>query len=151
MFETPEAWKLWDAHSIDGWYLGSSLEHYRNSVIWVKNSRAERISDTVWFKFKHSKACTVCHRPVSLHNYQSKFTPGLWSHEMRSTKFALAVDNFGIKYESNEDAQHLIDSLTPFYKITVDKDGKQFIGLTLIGITRIKTYKFQCLATSKRH
>ncbi|KAL7503103.1 hypothetical protein ACHAXN_000949, partial [Cyclotella atomus] len=46
LFETPEAWKSWDAHSIDGWYLGSSLEHYRNSVIWVKNSRAERISDT---------------------------------------------------------------------------------------------------------
>jgi hypothetical protein len=63
--------------------------------------------------------------------HQSKFTPGLWTHETRKTKFALVVDDFGIKYESEEDAQHLIDSLTPFYKITVDKDGTRFIGLTL--------------------
>ena len=62
---------------------------------------------------------------------QSKFTPGLWMHETRSTKFALVVDDFGIKYESKEDAQHLIDSLTPFYDITVDWEGTRFIGLTL--------------------
>jgi hypothetical protein len=41
------------------------------------------------------------------------------------------VDDFGIKYEREEDAQHLIDSLTPFYNITVDREGKRFIGLTL--------------------
>jgi hypothetical protein len=63
--------------------------------------------------------------------YQSKFTPGLWTHETRSIKFALVVDDFGIKYESEEDAQHLIDSLTPFYSITTDKEGTRFIGLTL--------------------
>jgi hypothetical protein len=63
--------------------------------------------------------------------HQSQFTPGLWTHETRSTKFALVVDDFGIRYKSEEDAQHLIDSLTPFYSITVDKEGKRFIGLTL--------------------
>ena len=62
--------------------------------------------------------------------YQSKFTPGLWLHKTRSIKFALVVDDFGIKYERDEDAQHLIDSLTPHYKITIDKDGTRFIGLT---------------------
>jgi hypothetical protein len=63
--------------------------------------------------------------------YQSKFTPGLWMHKTRSTKFALVVDDFGIKYESDDDAQHLIDSLTPFYDISIDKEGQRFIGLTL--------------------
>jgi hypothetical protein len=63
--------------------------------------------------------------------HQSKYTPGLWTHETRSTKFALVVDDFGIKYESEEDAQHLIDSLTPHYQITTDKEGTRFIGLTL--------------------
>jgi hypothetical protein len=33
--------------------------------------------------------------------YQSKFTPGLWTHDTRNTKFALVVDDFGIKYESD--------------------------------------------------
>jgi hypothetical protein len=28
--------------------------------------------------------------------HQSQFTPGLWTHETRSTKFALVVDDFGI-------------------------------------------------------
>ena len=62
---------------------------------------------------------------------QSQYTPGLWMHKTRSTKFALVVDDFGIKYESEEDAQHLLDSLTPFYEIKVDKEGTRFIGLTL--------------------
>ena len=62
---------------------------------------------------------------------QSKFTPGLWTHKTRSIKFALVVDDFAIKYENEEDAQHLLDSLTPHYQITVDKEGTRFIGLTL--------------------
>ena len=40
------------------------------------------------------------------------------------------MDDFGIKYERDEDAQHLIDSLTPHYKITINQDGTRFIGLT---------------------
>lgn len=52
--------------------------------------------------------------------YQSKLTPGLWTHETRSSKFASVVDDFGIKYKREEDAQHLIGALTPFYNITVD-------------------------------
>jgi hypothetical protein len=63
--------------------------------------------------------------------HQSKFTPGLWTHETRSIKFALVVDDFGIKYKNEEDAQHLIESLTPHYKITTDREGTRFIGLTL--------------------
>ena len=62
---------------------------------------------------------------------QSKFTPGLWYHETRNIKFALVVDDFGIKYEREEDAQHLIESLTPHYQITTDMKGERFIGLTL--------------------
>eukprot|EP00956_Cyclotella_meneghiniana_P045361 scaffold364543_cov146-Cyclotella_meneghiniana.AAC.1 len=63
--------------------------------------------------------------------YQSKFTPGLWLHKTRNIQFALVVDDFGIKYVKDEDAQYLIDSITPFYDITIDKEGKRFIGLTL--------------------
>jgi hypothetical protein len=41
------------------------------------------------------------------------------------------VDDFGIKYENEEDTQHLIESLTPHYKITTDREGARFIRLTL--------------------
>jgi hypothetical protein len=43
----------WAMKSIDGWYLQSSLEHYRCHVIYVKQTKSERISDTVFFKTKN--------------------------------------------------------------------------------------------------
>ena len=46
-------------NSVDGWYLGTSDEHYRCHVIYVKHSRSKRISDTVHFKHKHITAPTL--------------------------------------------------------------------------------------------
>jgi len=43
----------WAERSIDGWYLGTSLEHYRCHIIHVKKTKSERISDTVFFKHKY--------------------------------------------------------------------------------------------------
>ena len=41
------------------------------------------------------------------------------------------MDDFGIKYRSKEDAQHLLSSLQKHYTVTVDWEGKKFCGLTL--------------------
>ncbi len=38
---------------IDGWYLGTSQEHYQCHIIHVKKTRSIRISDTVLFKVKY--------------------------------------------------------------------------------------------------
>ena len=51
--ETPDNRHTWDTHALDGWYIGTSMEHYRNQIVWCKDTRAERISDTVWFKHKY--------------------------------------------------------------------------------------------------
>ena len=56
---------------------------------------------------------------------------GLWRHKTRKTIFALCVDDFGIKYHSKEDAQHLIDALSTHYDITIDWTGRTYCGLTL--------------------
>jgi hypothetical protein len=40
-------------HSINGWYLQTSPEHYRCHVIYVKNTKSRRISDSAFFKHKH--------------------------------------------------------------------------------------------------
>jgi hypothetical protein len=47
LFETPEVQKSWDPHSVNGWYIGTSMEHYRNHKVYCKKTSAERISDTV--------------------------------------------------------------------------------------------------------
>ncbi len=40
----------WAENSINGWYLQTSLEHYQCHVIYVKQTKSERVSDTVFFK-----------------------------------------------------------------------------------------------------
>ena len=63
--------------------------------------------------------------------YQSKIIPGLWKHKTRPTIFALIVDDFGIKYMSLEDLNHLIDSLKKYYNVKVDLDGKEYLKIEL--------------------
>ena len=48
----PSRRKSWDMRGIDGWSIGVSLEHYRCQKVIAKNSKAERISDTVEFRHK---------------------------------------------------------------------------------------------------
>jgi hypothetical protein len=47
-------------------------------------------------------------------------TPGLWRHITRRTTFTLAVDDFGIKFFSKHDADHLFDAIATKYALTKD-------------------------------
>ena len=58
-------------------------------------------------------------------------TPSLWKHHTRSTIFTLVVDDFGIRYNSEQDANHLLNALRDLYDISVDWAGKLYCGLTL--------------------
>ena len=42
--------------ALDGWSTGVSLEHYRCQKVITKESRAERVSDTV--EFRHQRITT---------------------------------------------------------------------------------------------
>ena len=56
-------------------------------------------------------------------------TPGLWRHQTCPLQFSLVVDDFGIKYERQEDITHLLDALKTIYNISEDWDGKLYYGL----------------------
>ena len=43
--------------------------------------------------------------------YPVPFATGIWAHRTRKTKFYLCVDDFGVKYFTKDDANHIIDSL----------------------------------------
>ena len=58
-------------------------------------------------------------------------TVGLWKHNERPTKFCLCVDDFGIKYWSKEDAQHLCNTVGANFQYTVDMEGANYCGLNL--------------------
>ena len=58
-------------------------------------------------------------------------TVGLWHHRTKPTKFCLCVDDFGIKYWSKEDADHLCNAIGTNFRYTVDREGKNYCGLHL--------------------
>ena len=51
--EKPGKRGSWDPHAVDGWYVGTSPEHYRCHKVWIKKTCAERVSDTVFFKHRY--------------------------------------------------------------------------------------------------
>jgi hypothetical protein len=59
------------------------------------------------------------------------YTTGLWQHDTRPTKCCLCVDDFGVKYFTKADADHLLDSLRKHYKISVDMAGTDYCGLSI--------------------
>jgi hypothetical protein len=49
---TPGRRKTWAPHGQDGWYIGPALEHYRCYTVYITNTRASRVVETVDF-FSH--------------------------------------------------------------------------------------------------
>ena len=58
--------------------------------------------------------------------YQSKLVPGLWKHKWRPVQFTLVVDDFGVKYEGREHAEHLASVLKKFYNVTEEWEGNRY-------------------------
>lgn len=54
----------------------------------------------------------------------------MFKHVTHKTKFCLCVDDFGIKYFTKDDANHLINTLKEKYEGTEDWDGRHFCGYT---------------------
>jgi len=53
-------------------------------------------------------------------------TLGLWKHVTKPTVFCLCVDDFGVKYFSDHDLQHLRQAIEKQYTCKVDKSGNFF-------------------------
>jgi hypothetical protein len=51
----------WAYHSVDGWYLFTSPEHYRTHTCYVKATKSECHLDTVYFKHKNITNPTITH------------------------------------------------------------------------------------------
>jgi hypothetical protein len=62
---------------------------------------------------------------------QSKTTPGLWKHNTRPISLSLVVDDFGVKYVGEANAQHLLDTVQKHYKCSCDWKGEQYCELTI--------------------
>ena len=70
---------------------------------------------------------------LATHGYhQAANTPCLFKHASNSVSFTLVVDDFGIKYTHDEDADHLMKALREMYIMTEDRAAKQkYVGITI--------------------
>ena len=59
MHVVPEIRETFGPHSASGFYIGASLEHYRCHRVWIKDTRAERVGNTVFFKHKYLTMPTI--------------------------------------------------------------------------------------------
>ena len=63
--------------------------------------------------------------------YEVQHTPGYWQHLWRPIDFTLGVDDFGIGYEENEHALHLLQMLRNYYEaISVGWKGTLYCSIT---------------------
>ena len=72
------------------------------------------------------------HLRNSLAPYGYKPIPGtveMQQHKTRPTKFCVCVDDFGIKYSSREDRDHLCNSIGKTFQYTTDYEGNNYCGL----------------------
>ncbi len=66
------------------------------------------------------------------HGYKPcALTPGLWHHTTQNIIFSLLVDDFGIRYSTRADADHLVATLKSAYEVSLDWTGSQYCGLSL--------------------
>ncbi len=58
-------------------------------------------------------------------------TPCLFRHATRKITFCLVVDDFGIKYDTQEDLEYLVSCLSSKYHVKVHPVGTKFLGFSI--------------------
>ncbi len=75
---------------------------------------------------------------------ESIITPGLWTHKSRPISFTLVVDDFGVKYVTQDDVDHLITSIKA-HTISPRIGREICIGASpLIGTMKTAQWTFPC-------
>jgi Reverse transcriptase (RNA-dependent DNA polymerase) len=136
---------------IKDFYLNTNMAHFEYMWINVRDIPAELFQHYQLAPLvKNGRVCVEIRRGMyglpqagrlandalvihlASHGYiQSKHTPGLFTHISRPISFCLVVDDFGVKYEGKEHAEHLQSVLAAKYQITTNWSGDLYLGLHL--------------------
>ena len=82
------------------------------------------------------QAATIAYNQIIYHMephiyYPVSFTTGLWEHNIGRKKWCLYMDDFGAKYFTKDDANHLLDALKNHFAISIDWEGHNYLGLKI--------------------
>ena len=122
-------------------YMRLHIKHIPADIIKRYNVQPLIHNDYVYCKIKKGvyglkQAAILAYNQLLARLTDAGYRPilsstGMFEHVTRPTKFCLCVDDFGIKYYSKDDAQHLLQSLGQTYKYSTDWTGSDFCGLHL--------------------
>ena len=122
-------------------YMRMVLKDIPDEIIVQYNLKVLQCNDWVYIQIEKGmpglkQAGKIANDKLRVHMKKHGYvpcprTPALWRHITRPTIFTLVVDDFGIRYGSEADAHHLINTLRDLYEITIDWTGKLYCGLTL--------------------
>ncbi len=94
----------------------------------IPGNETSSVGDTTGRNFGNKR---LRRKLVPFGYYKCIKTPGLWKHETRPLTFSLVADDFGVKYESKDDVDHLIASIKSTYKVTKDWTGNLYCSISL--------------------
>ena len=134
------------------YYLGCSLHRPEYLLIPIKHMTATTIADfslhpyvsenKILFEvngsmYGHPAAGRIAQTEfkalVKAHDYyEHPDVPCLFLHRTRPTSFTLIVDDLGIKIFSENDLQHLIDTIKTKWDVKVDRTGAKYNGIRLL-------------------
>ncbi len=135
---------------------------YILSDIWEKYNLTAKINSDgyVYCKIKKGmyglkQAARLAYDDLKIHLKKYGYSPdpiatNIWTHTTKRTKFCLCVDDFGVQYFNEDDANHLIQALQAKYEITIDRKGNNFVAWHSIGTTYTVGLIFRCQITSKK-
>ena len=98
-----------------------------DSYIYIKIQKGIlELKQAAILVFEHLKSCLEPFRYELI-----KGTVGLWHYKTRAINFCLCISNFGIKYLSKSDTEHLFNTIGKNFRFIVNYKGNNYCRLTL--------------------
>ena len=138
------------AINVKKFYLGTNMDRYKYMLIAIHLIPAKIIDQynlnniakngyvlvEIWKgMYGLPQAGKLAHNQLVKHlatfgYHPVKHTAGLWRRTTRDIVFCLVVNDFGVRYNKEQDVKHLISALTTRYKITTDWNGSNTLAWT---------------------
>jgi hypothetical protein len=123
-------------------YMQMPLKLFPDGIIQHYNLQEKALNGYVYMEIRCGMyglpqasilANKLLRKRLGWHGYfEVHHTPGLWKHISCPVWFNLCVDNFGVKYISDENLKHLFQALcTETYEIVKDWVGDLYCGIKL--------------------
>ena len=128
MHVQPDIRETFAPHSVSGFNVGTSLEHYRCYKIWVKETRAIRVANTVFFKHKYLTMPTVTNADALLHAAQDMNT-ALLGGIGQASDTKQAIEKLMQIFKQNAEKEKKVQNDSQIQRVRMEQAAAQRVQL----------------------